>query len=229
MSTSAVISGTSIDTLARGQELSVSAIVLRARPYRDSDLIAQLLTPSLGKISVIGRHARGSKKRFPSSLDLFDRGTARISRERNKSLGIKEFTPSHSLVKLRGDLDKLTLASLLCESFDLVIQENTGQAHGELFEVLDLALNAIEEATQLRPSLRATTVALRSLVTIEGIADLSSQPPGSRMLYSALNAIEHFAERRLVTRSSVEMVIRGLVATPGADKSPASFIFEKNE
>lgn len=198
------------EALSRGQEVSVSAIVLRARPYRDSDLMAQLLTPSLGKISVIGRHARGSKKRFPSSLDLFDRGIARIGRERSRGLSIKEFTPSHSLIKLRGDLDKLTLASLLCESFDLVIQEHSGESRRELFEVLDLALNAIEEAGEVRTSLRASVVALGSLVTLEGIANLSSHPPGSRMLNATLDAIENFSERRLLTRPSVEPILNRL-------------------
>jgi recombinational DNA repair protein (RecF pathway) len=207
MSTPAVISNSNIDGLNSGQEVSVAAIVLRARPYRDSDLMAQVLTPTLGKISVIGRHARGSKRRFPSSLDLFDRGTARIARERKGGLSIKEFTPSHSLIKLRDDLDKLTLASLLCESFDLVIQEDSGCGHAQLFEVLDLALNAIEEAPDLRTSLRATVVALQSLVSHEGIADLSAYAPGSRMLNGVLDAIEHFTERRLLTRSSVAGLI----------------------
>ncbi len=207
MSTPAVISNSDTDALNRGQETSVAAIVLRARPYRDSDLMAQVLTPTLGKVSVIGRHARGSKRRFPSSLDLFDRGTARIARERKGGLSIKEFTPSHSLIKLRGDLDKLTLASLLCESFDLVIQEESGCGQAQLFEVLDLALNAIEEASDLRTSLRATVVALQSLVVHEGIIDLSAHAPGSRMLHAVLNAIENFAERRLLTRSAVAALI----------------------
>jgi recombinational DNA repair protein (RecF pathway) len=207
MRTPAVISNSDTDALNSGQEVSVAAIVLRARPYRDSDLMAQVLTPTLGKISVIGRHARGSKRRFPSSLDLFDRGTARIARERKGGLSIKEFTPSHSLIKLRDDLDKLTLASLLCESFDLVIQEDSGCGHAQLFEVLDLALNAIEEAPDLRTSLRATVVALQSLVSHEGIADLSAYAPGSRMLNGVLDAIEHFTERRLLTRSSVAGLI----------------------
>lgn len=198
------------DSLRHGQEVSVAAIVLRARPYRDSDLMAQLLTPTLGKISVIGRHARGSKRRFPSSLDLFDRGTARIARDRKGGLSIKEFTPSHSLIRLRGDLDKLTLASLLCESFDLVLQEDSGSGQAQLFEVLDLALNAIEEAGDLRTSLRASVVALHSLVGREGIADLSTHTPGSRMLKSILDAIEDFTERRLLTRSAVASLVERL-------------------
>jgi recombinational DNA repair protein (RecF pathway) len=164
----------------------------------------------MGKVSVIGRHARGSKKRFPSSLDLFDRGTARLSREKNGALSIKEFTPSHSLVKLRANLDKLTLASLLCECFDLVLQENTGEDSSETFEILDLSLNAIDESSDLRTSLRATLVALVSLTKREGIIDLSALPPGSRALNAALDAVERFSEKRLMTRSALGPILRAI-------------------
>jgi DNA repair protein RecO (recombination protein O) len=205
MSESNVISDNYVDLLSKGREVSVSAIVLRARPYRDSDLMAQLLTPNLGKISVIGRHARGSKKRFPSSLDIFDRGVARIAKERGGHLSVKEFTPSHSLKKVRADLDKLALCSLLCESFDLIIQEDR-ELHGqaELFEVLDLALNAIDEATDTKQSLRATTLALTSLTKHEGIIDLSAHQPGSRLLNAALDSIERFTERKLMARDTLK-------------------------
>jgi DNA repair protein RecO len=186
----------------------VSAIVLRVIPFRDSDLMAHLLTPDMGKISVIARHARGSRKRFPSSLDLFDRGSARLTVERSGALGVKEFTPSHSLAKIRYDLDKLTLASLLCEAFDLVIPEDGGLAIPRLFEVLDLALNAIDESGDLKGSLRATFIALAALTQESGIANVSSSTPGSRALGAALDAIERFCERRLMTRSSVAEIVR---------------------
>jgi len=196
------------EPLKRGEESTVSAIVLRVIPFRDSDLMAHLLTPDMGKISAIARHARGSRKRFPSSLDLFDRGSARLVVERNGALGVKEFTPSHSLAKIRYDLDKLTLASLLCEAFDLVIPEDGGLAIPRLFEVLDLSLNAIDESSELKSILRATCIALASLTQESGIADLSAATPGSRALSTALDAIERFCERRLMTRSSVAEIVR---------------------
>jgi recombinational DNA repair protein (RecF pathway) len=201
-----------LERLRRGLDVAVPAIVLRARPFRDSDLMAHLLTPSMGKISAIARHARGSRKRFPSSLDLFDRGTARLTREKNGALSVKEFTPSHSLVKLRSDLDKLTLASLLCEVFDLTIQENTGEDSGEIFEILDLSLNAIDEAAELKTALRATLVAVVSIAKREGIIDLSTSAPGSRTLSIALDSIERFCERKLLTKSSLEPIVRRLAA-----------------
>jgi DNA repair protein RecO len=178
--------------------------------------MAQILTPSMGKLSVIGRHARGSKKRFPSSLDVFDRGTARLAREKNGALSVKEFTPAHSLIKLRANLDKLTLASLLCESFDLVLQENTGEDSSDIFEVLDLSLNAIDEAEDLRTALRATVVALTSLTKREGIIDLSAHTAGSRALNANLDAIERFSEKRLMTRSTLAQVIERASKHPSA-------------
>jgi hypothetical protein len=212
MSETNLLHNNPLERLRRGLDVAVPAIVLRARPFRESDLMAHLLTPSMGKISAIARHARGSRKRFPSSLDLFDRGTARLTREKNGALNIKEFTPSHSLVKLRSDLDKLTLASLLCEAFDLVLQENTGEDSSEIFEILDLSLNAIDEAAELKTALRATLLGIVSITKKEGIIDLSTSAPGSRTLSIALESIERFCERKLLTRSSVEPIVRRLAA-----------------
>ncbi len=207
MSETNLLHNNPLETLRRGLDVAVPAIVLKARAFRDSDLMAQILTPTIGKVSVIARHARGSRKRFPSSLDLFDRGTARLTKEKSGAICIKEFTPSHSLQKLRTNLDKLTLASLLCECFDLVIQENTGEDSTRLFELLDLALNAIDEASDVKTMLRATLVALVSLTQAEGIIDLSERPPGSAVLNATLNAIERFCERKLLTRSSVNAIV----------------------
>lgn len=203
----------SLDHLKQGGDLSTPALVLRTQPFRESDLIAHLLTPSLGKLSVVARHARGSRKRFPSSLDVFDRGIARIALEKNRNLiAVKEFTPSHSLKLVRTDLDKLTLASVLCEAFDVILQENDHEGSAESFEVLDLALNAIDESQDLRTSLRATFVALSTLARQAGIVDLTDMPPGSRALSSVLAALERFTERRLVTTEALIPLIRKLTS-----------------
>jgi len=181
---------TPTEQLKKGQDTAVPAIVLRVYPFRDHDLMGHLLTPSMGKISVIARHARGSRKRFPSSLDIFDRGTARLTVERSGAFGIKEFTPSHSLTRVRYDLDKLTLASV----------------------VWDLSLNAIDEAADVRGALRATFIALATLTKESGIADISTESPGSRSLYATLDAIERFTERRLLSRSALADTVKKVAA-----------------
>lgn len=196
------------EQLKRGQDVAVPALVLRVYPFRDNDLMAHLLTPSIGRISVVARHARGSRKRFPSSLDIFDRGTARLTVEKSGALGVKEFTPSHSLTRVRYDLDKLTLASLLCESFDVVIPDEGEVTSPRMFEVLDLSLNAIDEASEIKGALRATFIGLASLAQESGIADISTDAPGSRALMMVLDAIERFTERRLMTKASLKDTIK---------------------
>jgi hypothetical protein len=99
----------------------------------------------------------------------------------------------------------------VCESFELVIQENTGEDSNKIFEILDLSLNAIDEASEVKTMLRATLVALVSLTQAEGIIDLSEHPPGSAALNAILNAIEKFCERKLLTRSSVTEIVSRLV------------------
>jgi hypothetical protein len=189
--------------------------------------MVRLLTPRFGKLSVVARHARGSRKRFPNCLDIFDRGTALISLERSGAASIKEFIPERSLKAIRSDLDKLTLASLLCESFDLIVQEHEilqhdrGQYDGgssddrdseaggdpasaESFELFELALRALDEAATVREGLRATFIALASLVHRGGLLDTTQLSPGRRSLETLLHTIETFCERRLLTRSSLQ-------------------------
>ena len=52
--------------------LEGEAIVLRAVEYGESDVIAHLLMPEQGRLTVIAKHARKSRRRFPGSLDLFN-------------------------------------------------------------------------------------------------------------------------------------------------------------
>jgi DNA repair protein RecO (recombination protein O) len=191
-----------------GQECQTLAIILRVLPFRESDLIAHALTPDFGKLSLIARHARGSKRRFPAALDLFDRGTATLAADKNGSMTFKGFTPVHSLTKVRSNLDKLTLASLLSEAYDLVIPEHDMQSCRQLFEVLDLSLNAVDEAPDLATALRATYIAIVNLGSIAGFIDLSDVPPSSHNLERALNAIEQFAQRSLATRNPLRGVIK---------------------
>ena len=86
--------------------------------------------------------------------------------------------------------------------------EHGGHATPHLFEILDLSLNAIDEASDVKGSLRATFIALASLTQDSGIADVSSATPGSRALAGLLDTIERFCERRLMTRSSLGPIIK---------------------
>jgi DNA repair protein RecO len=197
-------------TLVKDGEISTVAIVVRVSYFRDYDLIAHLMTPTMGKVSVIARHARGSKKRFPSSLDVFDRGTTRLALERNYLITVKEFSAAKTLISLRENLDKITLASLLCEVFDLVIPDGETAGSQNLFEILDLSLNALCEAESTREGLKATHIALSNLLLLSGIGDISELPAGTKALAKAIDIIENFAQRRLATRGALVALVNAL-------------------
>ena len=92
------------------------AIVLRAVDYGESDLIAHLLLPDVGRITVIAKHARKSQKRFPGSLDLFNHLQVQISRKRPSGLGFLERAALiGAFLPLRRDAARYALASYLVE------------------------------------------------------------------------------------------------------------------
>lgn len=169
--------------------------------------MAHILTPGMGKISAVARHARGSRRRFPAALDLFDRGSTTLGCEKSGILALKSFTPIHSLITLRRDLDKLSLASAITESFDLAIPEGDTTNAAELFQLFDLALNAVNEAGDLRGALKATAIACLRLGALSGYLPAEETAPSAHALKNALIAVERFSQRKLLTKTTVFEVI----------------------
>jgi DNA repair protein RecO (recombination protein O) len=66
--------------LATRSVCSTLGLVLRAQPYRDSDLIVTLFTQELGKISALARGGRRSQKRFAGALGQLVVSTFEVSR-----------------------------------------------------------------------------------------------------------------------------------------------------
>jgi DNA repair protein RecO len=60
--------------------LKYQGIVLRTRPYRDADLIVDLLIAELGRISAIARGGRSSKRRFTGALETGARLNVTLTR-----------------------------------------------------------------------------------------------------------------------------------------------------
>ena len=53
--------------------LACDAVLLRAVEYGESDLVVHLLTADTGRFTAIAKGARKSRRRFPGTLDLFNR------------------------------------------------------------------------------------------------------------------------------------------------------------
>ncbi len=119
------------------------AIVLRAVDFGESDLIAHLLLPQVGRLTVIAKHARKSRKRFPGSLDLFNHIRVRVSRKRPTGLGFLEHAALiDPFLHLRQDPARYALASYLLELMDRMAPEDG--AHSDMLRLFDFALSALK-------------------------------------------------------------------------------------
>ena len=128
---------------------STPAVVLRARPVRESDLVVVLLTATAGKVDTIARGARRSRKRFPGGLPVGARGEASIAvsaGKRGSMARLDGFAHTTDLSRLGRDLDLFAYANYLCELCDHLV---TGtDPDPRLFAGLCAALESVTEQPQ---------------------------------------------------------------------------------
>ncbi|MCH2186005.1 DNA repair protein RecO [Myxococcota bacterium] len=150
--------------------LEGEAIVLRAVEYGESDVIAHLLMPEQGRLTVIAKHARKSRRRFPGSLDLFNHLSVRISKKHRSSLGFLEQAVLRApFLELRHRAARYALASYLVELLDRMAPEQGAEA--EMSRIFDFALSALEAIGEVEPDDR-----LRSFMELRAFAALGLQP-----------------------------------------------------
>lgn len=97
-------------------QLISPAIVLRVQPYADADLIVALLTAQRGRLDVLARGARSSRKRFAGILRPFCQLQVLVDSKRPG--GLASLTGAELERDLLGttvDYGALCLASYLCE------------------------------------------------------------------------------------------------------------------
>ena len=210
--------------------MKLTGITIHTQPFREADLILRILTLEHGKISAVARAARKSKKRFPGSLDLFDSGSFELSTSRRVSSfpapagenphrlqTVESFSRTHSFRGLREDLNLMVLASLLCESFDLIAQEHSVEHGGELYEVLHLALTNLNETKYSKDALRITHLALVNLLSISGFMDPEMAPaPSLKGMRTLLAQLEELKGHQFYTREPVEEILESLVPQANA-------------
>lgn len=148
------------------KQFSEAGIVLKTTALGESDLIVTILTKTLGKISVVVRSARSSKKRFLGGVEIFDSGLFELQIPKGKSqlYGTINITSRKSFTGLRENLHKLTLASYALEVAGHFCPE--GDAHcGELFKPLYICLRELEKADD--KILRSCILALYLLIVLQ--------------------------------------------------------------
>jgi DNA repair protein RecO (recombination protein O) len=98
-------------TLGSSQSLEASALVLGRVPFRDSDLILQLFTDGLGRLSALARGSRKSNKRFSGALEPMHTLRIELSdKPRGELYTLKDAQILRARTTLTTQLDGLTAA-----------------------------------------------------------------------------------------------------------------------
>lgn len=181
----------------------IEGIIIRAFPSGESDLVLRVVSRGEGKVSVLAKHARKSKKRFGSRLDLFDRGLFEIRVGRGSLPVVEKFSPGPGLKNLREDLARITIASALCESFDALLLEGAGDGD-DLFSLLGSGLERLNDSQTLKESLRACYETLSNLLALSGFLDSTlAEAPSAHALIRLMAHIEECAEKELQSKASL--------------------------
>lgn len=123
------------------------AYLLRSVRYGESDVVATLLSPSLGAVGVLARGARKSQRRFGAALDFFNllRAEVRPSRAGMGTLSNVELI--RSFARPREDMAAYEAGFHFLELANLAVRENDTALH--VFNLLGAALEGMEGGAEV--------------------------------------------------------------------------------
>lgn len=150
----------------------------------------------------MARHARRSQRRFANQPDLFDRGLFHFRRGRGSLFWLESFTPQRAFKELRTDLVKLAAASTICECFEKIVKEESGES-APLFALLETALEGVNQAAQSTESGRICFSTLAELLAVSGFNTPAAHQPSFRALMQLLDRVETISEKPLKSREAL--------------------------
>ncbi len=123
--------------------LKTMGLVLRQTPWKDHDLLLNVLTPDRGKMTFRARGVRSRSSRLKSGCQLLCYSEFTLF-EQNGRYVINEAVPREMFVELRQDLELLSLATYFAQAAETVSQEDCPNP-----ELLSLCLNAMYALSKL--------------------------------------------------------------------------------
>lgn len=177
------------------RQVSTPAVVIGSADLGEADRLVKLLTPERGRIRVVARHARASRRRFAGVLDAGTRGLAHL-RDRGSGMPVLEQLDREAGPdRARTELDRIALLSYGCEVCGRLAPEEAA-AH-KLFRLLEVWL-ALLEATDMPGG--ASRIALETkALTFAGLAPAlvrcaaCGEPPSEPMVFDAGSGGAHHA------------------------------------
>lgn len=141
------------------------AVVVGATDLGESDRLVRLLTPDLGRLSVVARRARASKRRFGGVLDPGTRLTVQVSRRRSGLPVLDQADRRGGPDVARTDYDRIALLGYGCELCAGLAPEEARAA--KLFRLLEVWLELLEGP--VRPGQAARLALEAKALTFAGL------------------------------------------------------------
>lgn len=160
-------------------------LILRTRPFTETSLIVNWLTPEFGRISTVAKGARRAKSPFRGKLDLFYEGDFSFQRSRRSELHtLREVVLRETNTALRHELSYLQQASY-CSA----LIEQTTETQTPIPEIYKLFHGFLHALTKHPPKPRTIFAFELKLLSALGLApdvEAGSLPAETRGLVNAL-------------------------------------------
>jgi DNA repair protein RecO (recombination protein O) len=159
--------------------LRAEAILLRAVDYGESDRIVHLLTAEGGRLTAIAKAARRSQRRFPGTLDVFNRLEieGRL-RPRSSMAFLERAKLVDPYLGLRQDAARYALASFVMEMLDRLSPEGIRGPEAE--RLFGFAVESLSLLESVRPD-----AALRVFLELRALDALGLRPELGRCVRCA--------------------------------------------
>jgi DNA repair protein RecO (recombination protein O) len=124
-------------------QAKTEAFLLRATPYGESDLVAVLLTRRFGRVSVLARGARKSRRRFGGALDYFHLFEAAVRPGRSGLGRLLEVDLVRAFDAVRADVEAYWAGFHVLEVARLGARD--GDPDEGLFRLVGASLEALDQ------------------------------------------------------------------------------------
>jgi DNA repair protein RecO (recombination protein O) len=148
-----------------GRSERTRALVLRSVDYRDADRIVTLLTERFGKVSVLARSARASRRRFGGSLEPCALIEAEVRLGRAEVGSIARASVTRAYPRLLAELSRLTMAGAALELVReaVPVREPDARMFAVALEMLEVLDAEAAPAAELLLAFQARVLALAGL------------------------------------------------------------------
>ena len=127
------------------------ALIIKKSVYGESDYLATFFTKKHGKVKVLARNAKKSKKRFGGRLEPFLILSADISFNENRFNILNDVTLINAYSNIVDNLESFAFASFVLEHLDIFAYQS--QPSEELFNESIKTFEEINSGRNLQPAL----------------------------------------------------------------------------